>query len=358
MIDSINVVVERVERLDKSYIKKELGIRVKYKKKYEMETFVYKDIKFMYYIWYKNLEIETTTHKILGKKDITLSDMKKFKEKMNSIINIVLNTQGYNYSLKLTRTDYYVDVNVGDQLQEYIKLLHKHREKFGRLKAKKRYDSSVYLKTKSGKTLNLYSKEICIKDRGNRKIEKIRRKYKNDEEKMMFKIQEIETKVQEQSKTYKGVIRLELQNRKGALKSYLRTTKNANKKDADVVIAKRKIDYYWNQKSMQKYYFDILAKYLYKGKYYKLSKAIEIIQNSKLTKSWKNKLICFLGAIKFYGIDEIKENAYNYNTFKSYIKRLTKLNINPITIDEDSEYDMLESLYTLAVKQAESKYFI
>ena len=86
MIDSINVVVERVERLDKSYIKKELGIRVKYKKKYEMETFVYKDIKFMYYIWYKNLEIETTTHKILGKKDITLSDMKKFKEKMNSII--------------------------------------------------------------------------------------------------------------------------------------------------------------------------------------------------------------------------------------------------------------------------------
>ena len=67
---------------------------------------------------------------------------------------------------------------------------------------------------------------------------------------------------------------------------------------------------------MQKYYFDILAKYLYKGKYYKLSKAIEIIQNSKLTKSWKNKLICFLGAIKYYGIDEIKENAYNYNTFK------------------------------------------
>ncbi len=357
MIDSINVVVERVERLDKSYIKKELGIRVKYKKKYEMETFVYKDIKFMYYIWYKNLEIETTTHKILGKKDITLSDMKKFKEKMNCIINIVLNTQGYNYSLKLTRTDYYVDVNVGDQLQEYIKLLHKHRKKFGHLKSKKKYNSSIYLKTKSGKTFNLYAKEICIKDRGNRKIEKIRRKYKKDEEKMMFKIKEIEDKVQEQSKNYKGVIRLELQNRKGTLKSYLKTTKNANKKDADVEIAKREIDYYWNQKSMKKYYFDIFAQYLYKGKYYKLSKAIEIIQHSKITKSWKNKLICFLGEIKYYGIDEIKENAYYYNTFESHIKRLTKLHINPICIDEDSKYDTLESLYTLAVKQAEEKYF-
>lgn len=355
MIDSINFVIEGIKRLDKEYLEKQLGVNIKYNKEFEMETFIYNDIKFIYYILNKNLEVETTTHKILLKKDVTLSDKKIFEEKVNNIINYILHTNQHYDNFKLTRADYYVDIYVGDKLQEYMKLLHKHRNKFGHLKSINQYDSSMYLQTKFGKTINFYDKERCIKEKCQKEKNKIRRKYKNEEEKMLFKIKKIEEKENEECNMYKNVIRLEVQNPKATLKSNLKTSKKSKRKE--VVIAKRSLEYYWCQESMQEHYFKLLEKYLYKGNYYKMSKAIEIIQKSQLTQNWKNKLIIFLGSIKYYNVDEIKNNAYNYNTFECYIKKLNELNINPITIDENCDFDMLEGLYTIAIKQAEEKYF-
>lgn len=362
MIDSINQVVEKIKNLDRKYLKKELNIDVndtidKYGN--HIQHFVYDNIKFIHHIVGRNLRIETTTHKILDKMDITLSDKEVFKNKINDSLNKVLNTKGINYTIKQSRNDYHTDINVADKMEIYLKHLQKYSSSFGHLKAKNKYSSSVSLSTRTGRKLIFYDREKCIKQKANKKIKKIKSKYKDDKEKMNFKIKELEEYTSKQCDLYKGILRLELQIPKRTLKSYERTSKKANKIDSNVVIAYRKIDYYWNKNTMEKYYFKALKKYIYGGDYYKLNNAIEIIQNSNLTDKWKYKLICFLGVIKYYGIDQIKEvEVYSYGTFKDYVARLEKMGINPITLDDDCKYSMLEGLYSLARKKAEADYFI
>lgn len=362
MIDSINQVVENIKYLDRNYLKNMLNIYVnetKDEKGNPIYYFNYRDIKFIYHVVGRNLRLETTTHKILEKRDITLSDKEIFENKINGILNNILNTKNIKYSTKQTRNDYYTDVFVGIKTRVYMEQLKKHSSTFRRMKRKKKFKSSAYLETDTGRTLNLYDKETCIKDKAQKKIKKIKKKYKHSEQLKNFKIKEIEDYANQQCDLYKGILRLEIQIPKRTLRLYEKTSKKANKNDENVAIAYRKIDYYWNKKSMQKHYFDVLRRYLYEGDYYKLSKAINIIQNSNMTNKWKEKLICFLGIIKYYGIDIIKRvDIYSYGTVRVYIEKLGKIGINPITLDEDCEYDMLEGLYSLARKKAEADYFI
>lgn len=72
MIDSINIVLVGVDYLDETYLKEVLGIE-----NYKLfdngaigYSFNYKEIHFQYYKTFKNLEVETTTHKILKKKTL------------------------------------------------------------------------------------------------------------------------------------------------------------------------------------------------------------------------------------------------------------------------------------------------
>ena len=65
MIDSINICIGI--QLDRIHLRK-LGIT--YKRFKNGIEFTYKNVKFVYYIPFKNLSIETNTHKILEKIDI------------------------------------------------------------------------------------------------------------------------------------------------------------------------------------------------------------------------------------------------------------------------------------------------
>ncbi len=98
----------------------------------------------------------------------------------------------------------------------------------------------------------------------------------------------------------------------------------------------------------------------------------EKIEKSNHSQLWKKQLIEFIIAIGKYGITEIttKKNkeVTSYGrvtmhkrwckaTVENYIAILEGLGINPVTLNNDSEFDSLEGLYTLSKKVAEQKYF-
>lgn len=218
----------------------------------------------------------------------------------------------------------------------------------------------------------------------------------------------------------------------------------------DKLLLNKDLCAYWNQESMNKYYFEFLRDFLYTGKYYKLKIAekmieeaeentncekkhlkefirfvnkygisgvttskkenehqmwcgatveayikelealginllkvsgnpkynlkeeLKILKKSAHTENWKTKLILFLKAVKKYGVanviakdnKEIVNNTKHCNhrtwssaTVDNYIKMLSKLGINPVTLDNSCEFDSLESLYTLIQETAQAKYF-
>lgn len=238
----------------------------------------------------------------------------------------------------------------------------------------------------------------------------------------------------------------------GESKEYQPNVEIFIKDNSDKLLLYKDLGAYWNQESMNKYYFEFLKDFLYTGKYYKLKiaeKKIEetkdkdctncrkkhlkefinlvnkygingVISNKKenehpvwfgatvqnyikqlqklginvykisankkykleeeirkinksaTTKNWKEKLILFIKTIKRYGIENVivknnnqivrnvsnrKHKQYSPRTIKTYIEMLENIGINPITIDNDSEFDNLESLYTLAENTAKRKYF-
>ncbi len=376
MIDSINMVVENVKSIDIGYLRHTLGINVKdgFDENIKTDNFKYKDVDYTYYQTFHNLFLKTTTSKVLNKKDVTIKDKDAFKENINNSLNDILKTKDLMYDIKITRFDYMVDinvqtanfttngdsdnknVNVNNKMKTYIQLLKKHKFKFRAMRKKKDYNTGLYLETSSGRTINFYWKEKCIIDKGIKKGKKIKKKNKGDIEKMQFQINELNEKVNEELKTYKNIFRLELQNKKGTLKSHYKSSKKANKKDSNVKIQERTIDNYWDKDTMYKYYVKEITAYLYKGDYYKLELAIKKISESDYKESWKIKLSKFICGIHNIGIGKM-EDRYSRNTFKGYIERLNTIKVNPITIPDNSKFEMLEGFYSLMMKQINNVYF-
>lgn len=236
----------------------------------------------------------------------------------------------------------------------------------------------------------------------------------------------------------------------GESKEYQPNVEILIKDNSDKLLLYKDLGAYWNKESMQKYYFEFLSNFLYKGDYYKLSIAkkkieetkdctncqkkhlkefinlvnkygingvisnkkenehpvwcgatvqryikklqdlginifkisvdkeynikeeIRKIKKSANTENWQEKLILFIKTIQKYDIESViatnnnqivrnvsncKHKQYSPRTIKTYIEMLENIGINPITIDNDSEFDSLESLYTLAKNTAKRKYF-
>ena len=96
------------------------------------------------------------------------------------------------------------------------------------------------------------------------------------------------------------------------------------------------------------------------GDYYKLSEARKIINHSSLSKSWKKKLINFLKAVKKYGgVKKTWQKGYcSRVTALNYVKKLTnELGINPITLDEDSNFSRLDNLMKYLKKKTKEELF-
>ena len=373
MIDSLNIVLKYIDKLDVKYITERLGIE-KYSKFKDEDgkkgfAFLYKTIEFKYYL-FGNLLAMTTTHKILDKKDITLSDKDGYKNQTMKIIKEVIEDKKYEEVL-LSQIDYCADINTGgkDYIKEYYKLINKYPSEYKRKRRKKRYETSIQLTSDGGKILKAYGKVACINDNAIKGRRSINSKYA-DPEIRKLRLQEFNKQVERDLSLYdEGILRLEIAIRKPNLIYYFKVSEK-KRKDAEkagmsedevnkIPIEYRTIENYWNEEKMNKLFLNEIKQYFYTGNYYKLSKAVHIIKNTKKYKNnMKNKLILFLCRIKCVGIDKVKKRGlYCKGTILNHLERLSSLNINPITIDEESEYDMLESIYSLALKKCERDYF-
>lgn len=316
MIDSIDLIILNVENLDFLYLKNVLKItnikryRNNQKKSYSY-SFKYKDITFKYNATYKYLLIITLVKKLLNKMDITLSDKSTYESIVNNIIKEVLKSNKFVYYV--SRIDYCVDIQADEYEYMYIKLLNKHRSWFKYMVKKRKYETSVHLNNKYGGTnFNFYSKYPECK--------------------------EIE---------YRGIIRLEIQVKRAKINNEL--------KSFGIL---RCLDNYWNKDAMDFYFFEYIKPYFYEGDYYKKQISKQIINNSDYSRNMQDKLKKFILLIEVYGIDNIiKRKICCDSTYKSYVEKLNKLNVNPICIPKEWKYDKLTNLLKLAKEKAMYDYF-
>ena len=482
MIDSINFILNDVQYLDIArlmalgidyyplrYI---TGINGKMYVKYGNVTeetdkqfavtgygFSYNDMYFRYLPQFDCITITANVHKVLGKTDILLSDRDTYISNIEYIVKLLFNAEFSQ--LDLHRIDYCVDIEMDYKVMyEYIHQLYKHRAEYQHIKRLNNYETSIYITSLYGqKSINIYDKYKCEKDKYIKKYEKYSRK--NNISLAEYRI----THPPEYYK-YKNMFRIEVQNTKKLIKEQSKQLKKKKENGEYIdLIAEHKVNKslygYWNKESMQEYFLDFLEPFLYKGTYYKLKKAKnkiknattytindkeetisesikaelkefvevvnqygitnaiqdkdkntkvipkwcgatigqyeddleelgidilrldtkkrkhlkqekEIIEKSNHSKNWKAKLIEFIVAVGKYGITEItaKNNAeittygkiaehktWCEATVNKYIEILEALGINPVTLDNDSNFDSLESLYTLADNTVNKKYF-
>ncbi len=273
----------------------------------------YKGIHFNYFLLHSCLTLTTHTHKVLGRNNVKEDDIIEYLNSLETIIKEIVNIDEIN--LKLTRCDYNIDLKVSSQeeLKEIFVLLNKHHKKFKYIEAKQDYSNSIYLcKPNSSIGINIYDK-----------FSQILNEYNYEDE------------------NYRNVVRIELQLKKWKIYRLY--------KKQDIA---RNIKKYWCRQTMEEQYFDYLKDYLYVGDYYKLSKAKEIIFSSSYSNTIKKALIKFVTEINHNGITPTSKN-YSYNTTKKYIRLLNELKINPITINDDCNIDMIENILNRARKVAE-----
>ncbi len=309
MLDTITFVVLNV--LIKQFF--QFSMRFQKHNKYEYHL-VYKGLKFDYYMGSQTLVIKANAHKVLEKGFVSLQDLENYKNRLLSIVKEVTGTD--KLLLQLSRLDYCVDLAMDtncEEIEDTLELLYKHVHSYRHMKIDKIYDTSFYLKTKRGTyNLNCYDK-----------YEELSR---TDED-------------------YKGIFRLELQIKKYKMKRELK--RNG---------VSRELDNYWTKSAMEEYFFDFLKGFFYSCDYYRIDIAISKIKESLYSQSMQDKLIRFIKKVNKIGMTEVKK-CYSYSTAKSYIEKLEKIGLNPVTISEDKTYEKVENLLHRAKRVTEELYF-
>ena len=309
MIDSLNFSVQEV---NKNQIYNFHSTFRRCSKDY-IYTLKYKGIHFNYYLLHRVLTLSTHTYAVLGRNNVKENDIIEYLNNIETIIKEVVNID--KIDLRLTRCDYCIDLKVSseEELKEIFILLNKHHKKFKYIVAKQDYLNSIYLcKPKGSIGINIYDK-----------FSQILNDYNYEDE------------------NFRNVIRVELQLKKWQIRKLY--------KKQDIA---RNIKKYWCRETMEQQYFDYLKDYLYLGDYYKLSKAKEIILSSSYSKTIKQGLIKFIVDVNIYGMTPTSKR-FSYNTSKKYIQLLNNLKVNPITINDDCNIDMIENILNRAKKVAE-----
>ena len=134
----------------------------------------------------------------------------------------------------------------------------------------------------------------------------------------------------------KDLLRIEVQ----CKKSKTNTLKTKNEFDSKHLgnylsqeVSHQQLEYYYNQT-------------IGTGDYYKLSKAIKMVQESNYTSKTKEKLINVLRAInKCRSIWKAREESeYSSSCFNRYLKQIRALGVNPVTIPARWKVDKLDNI--------------
>lgn len=199
MIDSINFILNGVKYLD---MQKLLGLGIKYYKlKYKKGTngkiyvkygditentekefavngigFSYNNMYFRYLPQFDCIMITANVHKVLGKTDILLSDRDTYISHIDYIVKLLFNVKFSQ--LELHRIDFCVDLELDYKVMyEYLHLLYKHKAEYQHIKRINNYETSIYITSLYGqKSINIYDKYQCEKDKYIKEYEKYKRK--------------------------------------------------------------------------------------------------------------------------------------------------------------------------------------
>ena len=313
MLDSINFSINNVKKNQIYNFTKRFRRCSK-----NVYTYNYKGIHWNYYTYGKGcLTLQTHTFTILKKIDVTENDVTEYLNTLERIIKEIVNLD--DIKLTLTRCDYCIDLKIPseEELNEIFILLNKHCTKFRYIESRQQYENGIYLvRPKSSMCINIYNK-----------YEQLLNVYGTEDV------------------NFKNVVRMELQLKNSKLKRLY-------KRDE----LERNILTYWNRETMEKQYFNYLQDYLYKGDYYKLSKAISLILASPYSNTVKKGLINFIKVVNLHGMTKASSTC-SYNTIKKYIRLLDQIKVNPITIDDDSAIVKITNLSNQARKFAEETKF-
>lgn len=151
---------------------------------------------------------------------------------------------------------------------------------------------------------------------------------------------------------YKGVIRTEVKVKNGKLNSNKSYDIGNNKTLTRI----KELDVYYNRNSFDYYYSRTVAKIFGTEPFYRIDIALDIINNSdELTKNIKLKLCNLLQLINSKGYTDAKkywESTYSISTFKTHIKKIRGLGLNPLTFnlkinDVDIDYETIPNFTLL-----------
>ncbi len=231
---------------------------------------------------------------------------KGFKEVKNRIFIGLPSLEYWN----INRVDYAVNIFM-EHVKEYIKLFQRADKPsiFNELYSteahrRKQLDGSFYLYNKST-IINFYDKEN----------ELMKKNFNTDGAKNLLRFEVQCNKLKTNNIKYK----------KGFETSHV---KNYLKMD----LSEEYIKHYYN-------------KTIGSGDYYKLSRAIEMINDSNYTEKMKKRLIEVLKGVNLHrSIWKAREKSvYSKNSFNKYLKMIRALNINPVTIPNKWKIDYLKN---------------
>lgn len=266
---------------------------------------------------YMMIKITINPSKILGRNNLEVLEdeqLEKLKIKFNEKVKKIHNSLPRLEHWTTDRIDYAINIDT-PYVEEYIKLFQRadkpgsFKELYcSKSKVRKHRKGSFYLFNDSV-TINFYNKES----------ERFSQNLNKD--------------------GAKNLLRLEIQ----CKKSKTNTIKAKNEFDS------KHLEHYLSKKlsyeQIQYYYNNTIGT----GDYYKLSEAIQKVDDSDYTSFTKNKLTEVLKAInKHRSIWRAREESqYNSSCFDRYLKQIRALGINPVTIPAKWKIKKLENIITI-----------
>ncbi len=377
--------------------------------------FEYNNIHFLYLQKFSCIILIANAHAVLHCSNVKLSYRDKYvgiiKETVEEALGLnysrlYLHRIDFCVDLKL---DYKV-------MYEYLQLLYKHKSIYQNIKRINEYETSLYLTSKHGqKRINIYDKYQCEKDKHpkdpNRSLyysNIFRIEVQNTKVLIQSKSIEIVNKYDNRSEAQKEIDKLlnrlnkinMLKARKSKLdreierkanmsiydnldNNYPKDLKNVNIEDLEIeamtielmiedlveqesnkICKSKEMDFndklflnkdlcaYWNQESMNTYYFEFLKDFLYEGTYYKLRIAEKMIEDTKeYTNCQKQHLKKFIREVNKHGIsgvttskEENKHQMWCGATVDNYKKQLEELGISILKISKNAEYNLKEEI--------------
>lgn len=197
----------------------------------------------------------------------------------------------------LARIDYKIDYKT-ENIEQYFKLYRKVLKDYRYLVQKREYPTSIYFNSKS-QNINFYDK-----------LEQYLKYCKDNN------IIPDDSKIAE----YENILRYEVQ----ILRPKIRYMKN----EYGLIDC---LENYIHSSDKVRYLSEVSSPIFYQGNYYNQYWSRKILQEH-YTKNMTNKLIELQKDISIYGVQEVKKE---YKQFNTYIKRLEQVGVNPIPIPKN-----------------------